>query len=425
MKIEQISKIDFEQALKNSTSIKELSKKLGISIRRERHYEYIKNVFGIDINNCIQMNVKRKRENEMEKRLNVEYICDNPNCRKKFKLKEHNVVSKNGRRYCSYKCGHEVSSNSNKIERYEKVSKKLKMKQHKIRCMICNCELTVNAIVNKKICDSCKNNLFLLNRNRYKNINVVIHKYYPLQRCKICGAQKKCCKHPEICSKRMAFPRMIRYLGFDSNTIGSEEVYEEFYRVKQYVNDLYWNKEMSISEIKELCGYPYSTGNFSKLLLIFTKFRTVKDALLISKKNNIESFFNSGIHKTWDGKTVFYRSSYELDFCNELDKQQIEYEMENLTIDYYDTELKKYRFAIPDFYIPSTNTIIEVKSKFTFKKQNMIDRALAFIKNGYKFGLLLEHKMYNGLDFIDNTIESDKTIYDYGEVAELANAAPC
>ena len=75
--------------------------------------------------------------------------------------------------------------------------------------------------------------------------------------------------------------------------------------------------------------------------------------------------YKHGWHTTWDNKKVYYRSQYELDYAIELDNLRIEYEMEFLHIKYYDTIKNEYRCAVPDFYIPSQNMIIEIKSSYT------------------------------------------------------------
>ena len=78
-----------------------------------------------------------------------------------------------------------------------------------------------------------------------------------------------------------------------------------------------------------------------------------------------------------------------------LDKQHIDYEVESLRIEYYDSINKENKIAIPDFYIPSTNTIVEIKSNYTLNVQNMLDKKLAYENAGYKFKLILEHKETN------------------------------
>ena len=59
---------------------------------------------------------------------------------------------------------------------------------------------------------------------------------------------------------------------------------------------------------------------------------------------------------------------------------------------YFDTQKEQERIAIPDFYLPETNTIVEVKSEWTLDKQNMIDKRKSYLKLGYNFELLYEHK---------------------------------
>lgn len=54
--------------------------------------------------------------------------------------------------------------------------------------------------------------------------------------------------------------------------------------------------------------------------------------------------------------------------------------------------MHKERIAIPDFYLPDTNTIIEIKSIFTLDVQNMKDKVAAYLAFGFKFKLILEHK---------------------------------
>lgn len=102
--------------------------------------------------------------------------------------------------------------------------------------------------------------------------------------------------------------------------------------------------------------------------------------------------YKQGWHTTWEGKKVFLRSSYELDYAKELDKKRIKYTVEEFRIEYLDTVKKVKRVAIPDFYLPDYNELVEIKSTYTFNKQNMVDRFKAYRKLGYKCKMLLEHK---------------------------------
>lgn len=45
------------------------------------------------------------------------------------------------------------------------------------------------------------------------------------------------------------------------------------------------------------------------------------------------------------------------------------FEYETLKIKYYDSSKHKFRCAIPDFYLPKTNTIVEIKSTWTLDVQ--------------------------------------------------------
>lgn len=63
-------------------------------------------------------------------------------------------------------------------------------------------------------------------------------------------------------------------------------------------------------------------------------------------------------------------------------------------IDYYDTNLDKWRLYFPDFYIPSSEIIVEVKSLYTLLKnkegfQNVKDKKIATEDEGYRFRLMV------------------------------------
>ena len=69
----------------------------------------------------------------------------------------------------------------------------------------------------------------------------------------------------------------------------------------------------------------------------------------------------------------------------------IDYEIESIRVEYWDSQKNSYRVAIPDFYIPSENLIIEIKSEWTYDKINMIDKKREYDKHGFRFKLILEH----------------------------------
>ena len=123
--------------------------------------------------------------------------------------------------------------------------------------------------------------------------------------------------------------------------------------------------------------------------------------------------FNEGKHETWDNKIVYLRSSYELEYAKHLDQLNILYEVEKIRISYFDSKLNKYRFSIPDFYLPLSNTIVEVKSEFTYDKENMLSKVQRYIELGYNIILVLDHEEYD-IQCIDDLPDQkmNMTIYD-------------
>ena len=65
---------------------------------------------------------------------------------------------------------------------------------------------------------------------------------------------------------------------------------------------------------------------------------------------------------------------------------------EIIHIKYYDTQLNEYRCAIPDFYIPSRNEIVEIKSVYTLDIQNMKDKFKSYKELGYNCKCICDYK---------------------------------
>ena len=53
-----------------------------------------------------------------------------------------------------------------------------------------------------------------------------------------------------------------------------------------------------------------------------------------------------------------------------------------MRIKYFDSQKNEYRCAIPDFYLPDENLIVEIKSDYTLDEQNMKDKKKAYLENG-------------------------------------------
>lgn len=102
--------------------------------------------------------------------------------------------------------------------------------------------------------------------------------------------------------------------------------------------------------------------------------------------------FRHGWHITWTGSKVYYRSSYELEYAQSLDRLRVPYEMETKRIEYFDSQEERKRVAVPDFYLPETNELVEIKGNWTYNEQNIRDKFKAYRESGYKPILILEGK---------------------------------
>ena len=164
----------------------------------------------------------------------------------------------------------------------------------------------------------------------------------------------------------------------------------------------YWDNCLSVAEIKEKYNYNGSTEKLvqtiKRLGINLRNYSDCAKNALLNNRVKIVPFesqqFKTGIHTSWNDKHFFLRSSYEFDFAEQLDKQQIDYEVEWCRIKYWDSVSNTYRVAIPDFYVPSTNTIYEIKSRGSFIKQNMIDKFNEYQKLGFNTILVYEKKEY-------------------------------
>lgn len=127
-----------------------------------------------------------------------------------------------------------------------------------------------------------------------------------------------------------------------------------------------------------------------------------KIALLTKRSNVYGSNYNhvSIWHTSWFGEQFYLRSSYEIELANILDKQKIKYFVEHLRIKYFDVQENKYRIAIPDFYLPESNTIIEVKATYWLDEINMQNKKQSYTNLGYKFKLYLDHQIIDDWNMV-------------------------
>lgn len=297
--------------------------------------------------------------------------------------KEHDCAYGCGR-FCSSKCAHSFSTKNDNPKQIKETI-----------CKICGTTIYVNKRTSLEncICTNCK-------QTQDKNIC----------KCKVCGSnyylyQKQC--QNLFCQKHnyKQFDTLIKYFNFNKNKLGTKEVEDEFNNVRNNLYNLYWKQNMSGLQIAELYNYKNGhnlTQKIFKYLNIPTRAKSsefTKNAVFTGRLDHskvlCDNIYKSTWYNTWDNKNVYLRSSYEIDYAKELDKQHILYEVEYLRIRYFDTIKEIYRIAIPDFYLIDTNTIVEVKSNYTLDIQNMKDKFNEYKKLGYNVKLILEHKEVN------------------------------
>ena len=294
-------------------------------------------------------------------------VCEN--C-----TKEHDGSYGSGR-FCCKKCARSYSTKHIKGQCKEAI------------CIKCGKSLLIDkrASIKKCICDNCK---------------------YYYNTCNICGKlfktlskNKKTCES-EFCNKHgiQQFASLIKYFGFDKAKLGTKDVEIEFNRIRNLLYDLYWNKHLSSTEICKIYNYPSISNLIAKVFTYLeiphkTLSECTKENLFFNRLNiPISNQYKQQWHTTWNNKKVYLRSSYELAYAIELDKLQIDYEVENLRITYWDSLQKDYRIAIPDFYLKDENMIVEIKSSYTLDIQNMRDKKQAYLNLGYQFKCICDFK---------------------------------
>lgn len=311
--------------------------------------------------------------------------------------KEHDGSYGSGR-FCSQKCARTASNIfCDKEQKSKRISKSLKSRSR------------------EEIIESCKKNIITYNKNHPNNQKRMPYTYIKVYNektnkfrlvskkkiCRICGSIDGDCLHPDICNylKRCKMLN-LKSFGFDDSKLGTIEIYNEIIKFQEKLRKLYINDKLSIQEIQR----KYNLTDWFIVAFWLKKFniktRDFSEANTLAylqgkihgKCNNQ---YKSYHHKTWFGEEVYLRSSYEEDFANELDNKKIKYEVESFRIPYFSTLKQKQKVSIPDFYVPETNTLYEIKGDFTYTKQDIEDRFKEYQKLGFsKIILVLEHEQF-------------------------------
>ncbi len=184
----------------------------------------------------------------------------------------------------------------------------------------------------------------------------------------------------------------LERLGFDFD---NPNIKEEYRKLQQLLSHEYLIQCKSMPDIMKEYDIPSSKTLFDLFKVLNIQARTFSEAVkltVVNGKWNCPSAggFKHGWHISWEGIPVYYRSSYELNYCKSLDSQKISYTMEPMRIQYYCTQSESYRIAIPDFLLPEQNLIIEIKGTYWYDEQQMKDKMKAYAALGYKFKLVLE-----------------------------------
>lgn len=299
--------------------------------------------------------------------------------------KEHDGSYGSGR-FCSKQCARSFSTKNETNQLKE------------AKCVDCGEKIYVNkrASLNNCRCNKCKQNY---------------HAPSDIRQCKICG--RTYYKHQGGCQNEFCQThslhgfKSLETFGFDKSKLGTFEVENEFNKIRTFIYKLYWEDNLCAKEIASKFNFN-SKHSLTQTLFKFLNIpnRNIKqsnsNSFLTGRRNqeNIKNQYKSEWHTTWNGKEVYLRSSYEIEYAKELDEQKIDYDVECLRIKYFNTQTNDYRCAIPDFYISSKNMIVEIKSSWTLDKQEMKDKMKAYKELGYNFKLICDHKEINNAEFI-------------------------
>ena len=368
------------------------------------------------------------KEELKELHTHKKYICKCKKCGNDYIINVTPYNYKNGKykKYCSLQCANSRNFDRNKIKI--------------VQCNQCSKMFETKISSAQKICNDCKKENYLKNKIKKKSYKRKNKRKVFKQRkilkehvnnvlfCKLTKRNKTdlLCNDCELfklgyCKKK---EHGLKYrlnifkkdFGLNLECCGNEkEIIKELEKIKQQLYELYIIKKMSEFEIRKFFHLEHKRLNnimFDFFGIVPRTFsEATNNALLNTEKfkNNeincsFHKHFKQGIHTTWNNERVYLRSSYEFEYAEYLDNNKIVYEVESLRIPYYDTTQHRIRVAIPDFYLPDTNEIVEIKSDWTLKGvlQNMKDKFNEYIKLGYNPKLILDHKEINIFDISEN-----------------------
>ena len=273
-----------------------------------------------------------------------------------------------------------------------------------IECAVCHELKEVNIDIPSVnfICDDCKaetsfldsdKRIYILFKLKEKNIEITKESFY--KACKD-FVKRNTYKYPENCvlgkfERSQAFknkPINLIKVGFNFDNPNWEE---EFFKIRNLLYDLYYEQKLSANEISQKYNLQTNVPKFLLKLFGFEKFRNIKEALSLMMSQGNSGFlqkdpnsiyrYKTGFYKVKTGEEYFYRSSYELETIKFLETRNIKFTLNKFHINYISSKDNIEHGGYPDFYLPDYNLLIEIKNKYFYNEQNLIDRYQTSIKN--------------------------------------------
>lgn len=247
-------------------------------------------------------------------------------------------------RFCESKCARKFSTFNKRKLINKKVSEKLKRPSRNKYCKSC-CEIS-----NTSYCSDCK---------KWSRFQVLFSKLN-INDTNLQIASQSALK--------------ILYLEYFENRLSKPQILEKYRIMSNTMFNFFKRHGISLRSISE----------------------SLQNAVLCGKIEfrGKDGCFKSGWYSDWSGVDHYYRSSYELNYYKILDSKKIEYQTEKVRIKYYNSQENRTRIAVVDIYTPNNNTLIEIKSDYTYNYFEMQDRVNEYKNLGYNFMLVLEGEEY-------------------------------
>lgn len=190
----------------------------------------------------------------------------------------------------------------------------------------------------------------------------------------------------------------LQKLGFDFN----KDWEEEFFRIRNLLYDLYYVEYKSTLDITRDFGISCATTTRNLMHLFGLRLRTSKESVLLAstqgKINRGDPGKGNYLYKagtlSQKENSYYYRSSYELEFSNFLNSENIDFTLNEFKIKYKSSVDGLFHTGYPDFFLPQFNLVVEMKSNRNYDEQNLKDRFEVIKNMGYDFLVLSASILY-------------------------------